>query len=589
MKVCDYIVKYLEAKGVENVFGYPGGMILPLMDSLSRSGKINLHITYHEQAAAFAACGYAKVSSKVAVAVSTSGPGATNLITGIADSYFDSVPVVFITGQCNSKESKGDKKLRQSGFQETDIAGMVRGICKYAVCVDSPSDIKNFLELAFFYATDGRRGAVLLDIPMDVLQADLNSAVDFECGELIQNAMEAECKPYQMTEQYENIRNSLLYEIAVSRKPLVLVGAGVISCGVREECINLLNRLKIPVVSTMPAVDISAGLSEYYGFVGVYGHRAANLILSECDVLICLGTRLSIRQTGADVSAFAPNAKIVRVDVDRAQLGYKIRPDEVQFVSDLTELIPMLCSDREFDDEVNKVINDRFKPWFNRCEFLKSSLCNVDITEGNEAVKCICSFISYDAVVVADVGQSQVWAAQSFEFKRGQRMIFSAGHGAMGFALPASVGAFYASDKQVICICGDGGFQMNIQELQFVAAYKPEIKIFIFNNHGLGMIRHFQELNFFGNYSYTTEGNGYSNPDFCAVAEAYGIPAFRISESSDFQVISDNISRKGPVLFEIMLSDRTYLTPRLSYRNPLNRQEPLLDKELLDKIFPRLD
>lgn len=584
MKVCDYIVKYMEAKLVKHIFGYPGGMILPLMDSLSRSTKINLHITYHEQSAAFAACGYAKASSEVAVAVSTSGPGATNLITGIADSYFDSAPVVFITGQCNSKEAKGDRKVRQSGFQETDIVSMTDGICKYAAYVDNPCNIKKYLELAFFYASDGRRGAVLLDIPMDVLMTEFDESCDFECDELIQNAQEAEYKPFLGSSQYEEIRNSLLYELAVSRRPLALIGGGVLSCGVRDDCIALLNKLQIPAVSTMLAVDISSGLSRYYGFIGVYGHRTANLILNECDVLICLGTRLSIRQTGADVSGFVPNAKIVRVDVDCAQLNSKIRSDEVQFVSDLTMLVPALCSDGELNGKRSKVLDGRFKPWIDRCEFLKSQLRCADTTEGNDAVRRICSYIPEGYFIVTDVGQSQVWAAQSFEFKPGQRMIFSGGHGAMGFALPASIGALYASEKPVVCICGDGGFQMNIQELQFIAAHRLGIKIFVFNNHGLGMIRHFQELNFSGNYSYTTEGKGYSNPDFCAVAKAYGISAFRISEISDFEKISDKISDSGPALFEIMLSDRTYLVPRLSYRKPLSQQEPPLNKEVLDKI-----
>lgn len=583
MKVCDYIVKYMEAKGVRHVFGYPGGMILPLMNSLSYSEKIKLHVTYHEQGAALAACGYAKTRGEVGVVLSTSGPGATNLITGIADAYFDSAPVIFITGQCNSKESKGDRKVRQKGFQETDIVSIVKRICKYAVYVDEPENIRKYLALAFFYASEGRGGSVLLDIPMDVLQSEIDGDVSEEIS-IIQKAKSAKAESDLNYELYTNIKNSVLYELAISKKPLIIVGNGIYSSKVRNECIKLLNTLEIPVVSTMMAVDISPDISKYYGFIGVYGHRLANIILNECDLLICLGTRLSIRQTGFQISKFAPMAKIIRIDIDKAELDCRIRSDEIQFTADLRQLIPDLCNDSELEEEKNKIFGHKFAQWIERCRFLEKQLQGIDKNPENEIVKKISSHIPEGVAIVTDVGQNQIWAAQSFKFKQNQRMIFSGGHGAMGFALPAAIGAYYSSGKPVICFTGDGGFQMNIQELQFISHKKLPIKIFVFNNHGLGMIRHFQELNFDKNYAYTIEGHGYSNPDFCELAKAYKIDAYKISNLDSFENLSYELKNEKPVLFEFLINKDTYIIPRLSYKKCLNEQEPFLDEYILRQI-----
>ena len=308
MKVSDYIVEFLISKGVTDVFGYPGGMVTHLMDSFAKYGdRIHAHVNYHEQASAFAACSYAQVKRVPGVAYATSGPGATNLITGIANAFFDSIPTMFITGQVNTYELKGKLPIRQRGFQETNIVSMVKEITKYSVLIEDPQNVPYEFEKAYYECVSGRRGPVLLDIPMDVSRSDIEVE---------------KCRCFQQPATFQKLFDvqEVMQCLNASRKPALLVGNGISIADARDEFWKLAGKLRVPIVTSMVSIECIRDNSDlYFGFIGAYGHRSANFILQNSDLIICLGSRLDCRQTGNDLSSFAPSAKLIRIDIDENQ------------------------------------------------------------------------------------------------------------------------------------------------------------------------------------------------------------------------------------------------------------------------------
>lgn len=576
MKVSDYIVNYLIEKEITDVFGYPGGMVTHLMDSFEKYKKhISAHVNYHEQGASFAACGYSQTSGKVGVAYATSGPGATNLITGICNAYFDSIPTLFITGQVNSFESKGNLGVRQRGFQETDVLSMVGGVTKFSAYVDNAEKIKFFLDKAFYFALEGRKGPVVLDIPMNIQRAEIDpeKLIGFESKVIKKNS-----KPF-VDCVFEGLQNA--------HRPCILVGNGIKIANAKKEFRLLVDKLKIPVVCSMLSTDIIPKEDSHekiesepnpnygFGFVGAYGDRVANFIVAKSDLLITIGSRLDIRQVGAKRENFAPNAKIIRVDIDSGELTNRVREDETQFVLDIYSAIHGL----------NAATNDvpKFDEWLKVCKEVDSKISSLDIKEPNVFVKTISAFVPDDRSITTDVGQNQVWVAQSFKTKANQELLFSGGHGAMGYSLPAAIGAYFGNKKPVICFNGDGGFQMNIQELQFIAKERLPIKIIILNNQSLGMIRHFQEMYFEDRYVQTMASGGYITPDFCSIASAYGIKNRRIENVEDLSQI--DFLDGEPELIDIVLKGNTYVFPKLEFGKPNQDQEPLLDRELFNYLM----
>lgn len=564
MTVSDYIVEYLISKNITDIFGYPGGMVTSFMDSLSkRSGKIRSHLAYHEQGAAFAACGYAQVSGKVGVAYATSGPGATNLVTGICNAYFDSIPTLFITGQVNTFESKSEKNVRQRGFQETDIVSIVKPVTKYAAKIDTAEDIKYQLDYAFHIALSGRKGPVLLDIPMNIFRTDIEPETLKGYLPIFQN---------DSSEQLNLLSDMLIR----SKKPLLLLGNGIKSAGVVDEISKIEEKLKIPVVTTMIAVDVAAGYKYNYGFIGAYGSRTANFLASKCDLLISIGARLDVRQVGAKRENFAPNAKIIRIDIDEGELSYTVHEDEIHICADIKSVVGAL----------EKIEVKDCSEWINLCESINERLTGFDDKRPNQLVQKFCELIPEDSVITTDVGQNQVWVAQSLDLKKGQRVLFSGGHGAMGYSLPAAVGACMASFKKpTVCFSGDGGIQMNIQELMAVSSERLPIKIILLNNYALGMIRHFQEMYFDKNYTQTTLSGGYAVPDFSAIASAYGIKYICCESEEDIHSIDKTVFESdAPVLIEVKIKEDTYVFPKLEFGKPNQDQEPLLERKLYEEI-----
>lgn len=564
MKISDYIVEFLIGKEIEHVFGYPGGMVTHLMDSFSKyEEKIEAHVCYHEQAAAFEACAYAQTSGKVGCAYATSGPGATNMITGICNAYFDSIPVIFITGQVNSFESKDDYHVRQRGFQETDIVNMVKDITKYAVYVEDAKKIGYYLEKAYQIAIDGRKGPVLLDIPMNIQRTILEET-------------ELECYKKEIQEKQEFNGQEILNRLNKSKHPCMLLGAAL-KMEANDKIEAFVEKMGIPVVTSMIAMDLLSKDNKLnYGFIGAYGDRTANFIIAKSDLVIAFGSRMDVRQVGGKRDNFAPDATIIRIDIDQNELEYSVREDEVDIQADAISVI-------EYLQKEYRGSKDKYAEWCHVCDSIKNSLSGIDDKVPNLFVKKISEYIPEESYITTDVGQNQVWVAQSFRTKKGQRILYSGGHGAMGYSLPAAIGAYYATKKAVISFNGDGGIQMNIQELEFIRREQLPIKIFIFNNYALGMIRHFQEMYFECNYVHTVKGNGYDTPNFQGIAAGYGIPYYCYES---VEGISDDFMKMdGPVVVEVKLKENTYVFPKLEFGKPNQDQEPLLDRELFRKLM----
>jgi acetolactate synthase-1/2/3 large subunit len=565
MKASDYIVEFLIKNGIRDVFGYPGGMVTHLMESLDKyREKISAHINYHEQAAAMAACGWAEITGLPGVAYATSGPGATNLLTGVACAYFESLPCVFITGQVNTYEQKQDVRVRQKGFQETDIVSMAKPVTKDAFMVSSAEELPEKLKYAFSLAQSGRKGPVLVDIPMNVFR-----------GEVQLQAESAEEIPFES--DADKAAADIIGHLRNAKRPVVLAGHGISVSKTRESFRAFVKAAGIPVVTSMIAVDVLPSDSEYsYGMIGAYGLRYANYIIDHSDCILTLGSRLDCRQTGVTKRFFAPGAKILRVDIDEGEMENKAHEDEIQYAADLKALMPRLC-------EAVKGEHFDFSNWIDTCKKVKSVLKDADAgNPGNEAAKSLGKLLPDDAVITTDVGQNQVWIAQAMECKENQRVLFSGGHGAMGYSLPAAIGAALASHKPVICCVGDGGLQMNIQELEFIVRERLPIKIVLFNNSALGMIHHFQEMYFNSNYVQTDNSKGYTVPDFSKVASAYGLRAVSFEEGED--KIRGILADPYPAFVTVHLPQTTHVFPKLGLNQPIHVQEPPLPETIKNEL-----
>ena len=575
MKLSDYIVKFLKENGVTTIFGYQGGAITHFVDSIYKADGIKFISNYHEQASAFAAEGYARVSGNIGVCTATSGPGATNLITGIGSAYFDSIPCLYVTGQVNTYEYKRSIEIRQEGFQETDIVSVIKPITKYAVMIISPEKIKYYLEKAFYIAKEGRPGPVLLDIPMNVQRSEINP------GELIGFYESEEYK--SEIKKRVNIEDvsRLIDLIKKSERPVILAGGGIRLAKADEYLEKLIEITGIPVVSTLMGIDsVNHEHKCFVGYMGAYGTRYSNLTVANCDLLIVLGSRLTTRQTSSITDSFAREAKIVHVDIDRNELNIKVKED-----------LTIECDLKLFINSLNQNLVDSFykfdfSSWIDKINSYKKmypsykTQKDINQIDPNEFMNRISEILHPNSIVCLDIGQNQIWASQSLRLSKNQRLLNAGGMGPMGFGLPSAIGAWYAKpDYKIVAITGDGGIQMNIQELQTIAREKIPIKIIIMNNNALGMIRHFQEMYFESNYYGTIDG--YSVPNFMKISEAYGIRSFKISDESGMNELKGKLNDDESYVIEVALKNITYVTPKLGMGRPIEDQEPLIDRNQL--------
>lgn len=565
MKASDYIVEFFIQHNITDVFGYPGGMVTHLMDSLDKyKDRITAHVNYHEQACAMAACGWAEITGLPGVAYATSGPGATNLLTGIACAYFESLPCLFVTGQVNTYEQRGNLGVRQKGFQETDIVSIARPVTKMAVMVESAEKLPGILEAAYRTAMEGRRGPVLVDIPMDVFR-----------GEVLGKPGAPEL-PRADRARAGKAAGEILRQLQSAKRPVILAGHGISLAKGKEQFLDFVNQTGMPVVTSMIAVDVIPSSSAHcFGMIGAYGTRWANYMISHSDYILSLGSRLDCRQTGTKTSLFAPKSKILRVDIDPREMENRINQSEKQYCVSLEALLPELV-------RASRGMRWGFRDWEAACAEIRAAVKRTEAGEpGNLAAEMIGRILPDGVTVTTDVGQNQVWIAQSMPIKRNQRVLFSGGHGAMGYSLPAGIGAAIATKKPVICITGDGGLQMNLQEFQFIIREKLPIKIIVMNNRSLGMIHHFQEMYFDSSFAQTDENNGFSVPDFQKIAAAYGIRAMRFAESERMaEILADG----EPALIEVSLPQSTHVFPKLGVNKPIYEQEPPLPEETMREI-----
>ena len=506
-KGAQIVLDCLRAEGVDLVFGYPGGAIMPLYDALDGSGVRHI-LTRHEQGAVFAAEGYARVTGKTGVAIATSGPGATNLVTGIADAKMDSVPLVCLTGQVRSPLIGSD------AFQETDVFGMTLSLTKWSRLVKTIDEIPAVLAEGFYWARSGRPGPVVIDLPTDLLKA----SIDFKGP--------VQFKPHARTADAKAepaFTDTVIALLQKSKKPVALVGAGAKLSGAIDDLRRLLERLNIPTFATVHGLGAVDPEAPYYlGMVGMHGTRAANMALHENDLLLVFGARLDDRVTG-DPSRFAPESKIVHFEIDPSQLD-RVRACECPVIGDLAETIPA------FHAELNHAHLPDWSHWrsiacgSDRAEIDPRGLAQPTIRFLDE----VFSRLPTNNVIVADVGQHQMWAAQRFHADSPRGFVTSGGLGAMGFALPAAIGIQLAQpETTVLCVSGDGGFQMNIQELATVRRLSLPVKMIIIDNKYLGMVRQWQQLFYQRNYAETDLSD---NPDFVEIAKAYRIHAQRLNE-----------------------------------------------------------
>lgn len=574
MKVSDYIIDFIREQGVDHVFGYIGGAITHMVDSMYKTTTVKYIQVYHEQTAALAAEGYAKNSGKVGVAMATSGPGATNLMTGIADAYFDSIPTVFITGQVNTYEFKYDKPIRQQGFQETDIVSIVKSITKYATIVSDPEKIRYELEKAFYLAKEGRPGPVVIDIPMNIQRAEIDPE-KLESFNPEKNPADTE----EITEENFGEVVSLLKQ---SKRPIILAGGGIIRGAAEKELLRFAKDNHIPVVASLMGKGSFPEEDDLFvGVIGAYGNRCANITLANADLLFALGSRMDTRQIGTLLKSFLRGGKIIHVDLDKNEIEHHRLEGRIKIRSDVKTFLNKINSRGE-----SKVAEE---DWLSYTRVTKEKYSQAKEIEKNctnklpyEVMQIINKFSKEDQIYCVDVGQNQMFAFQTLQIRADQKFFTSGGLAPMGCAVPFAVGASFSDEKKknIIAITGDGGLHISTQALMLISQYDLPIKVIVLNNYALGMITQFQDLYFDKKKVGTTKRGGYVVPNLKALAKAYSLPYYRI-DKKNLATYEEIIKKPGPCFIEVVIRGMTQVYPKLEVNNPIEDISPKLSREEL--------
>lgn len=583
IKLSDYVFQFLQEKGVQHAFMLPGGGAMHLDDSIGRSG-IQYICTLHEQAAAVAAEAYAQHTNRIGVCLTTSGPGATNAITGVTAGWIDSTPMFIISGQAKRSDLIGETGVRQIGSQEVQIIDMVRPITKYAVQIMDPSEIRYHMERAYYEATNGRPGPVWLSIPLDVQAAMVEpEKLEGYVPEMVAKADLAETIAKTV---------SLLQQ---AKKPVILAGNGIKLAGATEDFYKLLEVLPIPVLTTWKTIDMMGEEDELYvGHPGGMGDRGANLILQSADVLLSIGSRLDTSLTAFNEPHFGMSAKKIVIDIDQHELDrMKLEQVEAMQACDAGDYIRSLYHAVVSDEKI-KEQSAEWKKWNAYGHELRAKYPSVTEEHRNRQgvvsayyfTELLCKHTTTDDVIVPESsGAAGEITYQAFSPKRGQKMKNAAGLGSMGFGLPYAIGACLANQgRRTILINGDGAFQMNIQELETLVRLQLPVKIFIWNNQGYASIRSMQNNNFGGFQVASGESSGLSMPDTVKVAEAYGLKTFRIADNRQLeQQIENVLNEEGPVLCELMISPDETVSPRTK---TIVHEDGTMESYPLEKMWP---
>ena len=583
-KLSDYVFQYIATQGVKHIFIFPGGGAMHLVDSLGRSKEIEYICNHHEQACAIAAEAYARVTNNLGVALVTTGPGGTNAITGVAGAWLDSTSCLFISGQVKRDDLMGDIGVRQLGSQEIDIVSLVKPITKYAITVTNPTDIRFHLEKAVYLAKSGRPGPVWIDIPLDVqaISIEPETLDSYDPKEIVVHVDQI-----SLDKQVSNVVDL----INQSERPIILAGNGIRLAGAEKEFLDLVNLLNIPVLTTWLGIDLLPESHKLFiGRPGSIAPRGANFALQNSDCLLIIGSRLDMALTGYAHDKFARAAKKIMVDID---------PSEITKIK--TEIdIPVNADAKVFICELlNRINKNKTKTslnWLSRCQEWKEKypvvLAEHRIHRGSVSTYYLTEILadelsSDDLIVPGSSGNSIEIFLLTFKVKSGQRVFHNRGLGAMGFGLPASIGACVASGrKRTICVDGDGGFQLNIQELETVARLNLPIKYFVINNGGYASIRAMQ-MNYFKQKVGADFESGLTLPDFTKVASAYGLSTLRIVDQNDLKNQIRNVLQfPGPIVCEVMAIPDEIRKPRLS---SIQRDDGMIISKPLEDLWPFLD
>jgi len=552
MRAVDALIECLKAEGVEVVFGLPGGANLPTYDAFY-DGGIKHILVRHEQGGGHAAEGYAKATGKVGVALGTSGPGATNLVTAITDAMMDSVPTVFLTGQVRTE------LLGTDGFQEADTIGITMPIVKHSFMIQHPLELPRTLHEAFHIARSGRPGPVVVDIPQDLSRADIAyEPVD-----------DLHLPGYQPTTEGNQKQIRLAAKaLANSRRPVIYAGGGVVNANAAAELTELVASDRFPCTCTLMALGaFPASQGQWLGMLGMHGTRAANYAMDEADLICAVGARFDDRITGK-LSEFAPRAKFIHIDVDPAEISKNV-PAHIPIVGDAKNILPRLVAEyRALETDASRLEEwwGRIEQWRKRYPLTYEDSTDTEI-KPQRMVQALYEATGGDCILTSDVGQHQMWAAQYFAFEQPRRWINSGGLGTMGFGLPAAMGAQVGCPDQVVCcLAGDGSVQMNIQELATCTEYGIPIKVFVMNNGYLGMVRQWQELFWDKRYSQVDMGQW---PDFVKVAEAYGATGLRLQDKSTLvSDMKEALALDGPVLVDVRVTREENTYPMIPAGQP---------------------
>ncbi|MFC3227252.1 thiamine pyrophosphate-binding protein [Marinibaculum pumilum] len=588
MKLSDYIVEFLHQQGVRHLFAITGGASIHMIHSAGESNTVTYICPHHEQGAAMAADAYARVTGRIGAAAATSGPGATNLITGICCSWFDSVPVLYLTGQVATFRFRDTTGVRQMGFQETQIVEMVTPITKYAVQVTDPEQIRYELEKAVWHAYSGRPGPVVVDIPDDLQRAEIDP-----------DKLKGFTPPKDMSKPDESGLEKQVQQLVAmlekAERPVLVPGWGVRLSGVIDEVKTIARTLQIPICPSWAMRDAFDDDDPLLvGCFGTHGTRYGNFAVQNADFILSIGARLSTRETGSPTTSWARGAATVIVDIDPTELAkfpHFGKPIDLPIPADarlfVEKLMPHL-------DEIRFPARDawmaRIRDWKTRYPICLPEFFAEETVNPYVFVKRLSQLASHDALIFSDTGCALAWMMQAFEFHGTQRFFHAFNNTPMGYALPAAIGgAFAESGRQNICLAGDGSAMLNIQELATVRRHDLPVKMFLINNNGFSMVQQTQEQWLQGKYYASSVEGGLGFPDFTALSESFGIPAVTLDRNADVEaVIADVLKRPGPVVCDVHVPQAARVAPQCKYGRPIEDSEPLLSREefLANMIVP---
>lgn len=561
MTVAEYVVDQLEKQRVTDAFGIPGGVVLPLLYAMNNNPLVEAHLTYNEQMAGFAACGYAQSEGRIGVAYATRGPGITNMITCMVEAYQESIPVLFITAHGDRSELG----LRVESNQEIDLVETTSRFTKFSANINDVDSVDKSLKTAFKLMLSGRKGPAFLDFSAGIWNKEMKC--EQEVSIFVSNS--------KVTDDVEMVVDCILNELSKAKRPVILIGDGIRQSGCIELAQDVLSKFHIPIISSRGAQDLFAFSDLYYGYVGSHGNRYANFILSKTDLIISIGNSLSFPINSDSFRSIFEHTKIIRIDIDQGEFKREL-PNSVNYNIDIRCMLNVL------KNSVYEMKRDAL--WINVCNILKESLEKEDISETVEKISKLLKVNHSEMEFVCDVGNNEFWFSRAYEYVRPRgNILYSKTYGTLGSSLGRAIGVYFATRKNVVCVVGDQGFQTNIQELQFISMWKIPIKIVLINNRCSGMIRDQEERKYVKKYIHIDSNTGYGAPKFCDIIGAYDME-YRDFDSCRERELFELLELNIPVVIEIKIRNDVSLIPHLPKGNDCQKMEPMIKNDLYNYL-----